>query len=135
MTNHKRLSQISFAAAALLVAALPALAQTESTNRRNALQTVKSSEIATLRYERLEAPKAELKVTAAENVTAVSTQPSRDKFNQAIAQATSSTPGFLSNGTISESDWQKTQRVGKSSESTNTKGITFVPSRGQKLPE
>jgi hypothetical protein len=132
MTNHKRLSQISFAAIAL-VAALPCLAQTESNNHGNSMKTVQSNEIATLRRERLSAPRAELKmdkITAAE-----ATSSAQEKFNKAIAQATASTSGFVSTPTISENDWQQTQRLADRAASTETKSITFVPSRGQKLPE
>jgi hypothetical protein len=56
MSNHKRLSQLSFAAVALLAAAIPCLAQTESRQARNgqagALNPVPTAEIAALRNER-----------------------------------------------------------------------------------
>ena len=131
MTNQKRLSQVSFAAVALLAAALPCLAQTELSNRR----TAPTNEIAILHNERHGVAKAEPKVTSADNVNPKSANTSRNKLNEAFALATSSTAGFRSNTTISENDWQKTRRVGNAAESTATRTITFVPSRGQKLPD
>ena len=131
MSNQKRLSQVSLAAVALLAAALPCLAQKESSKDRNL--TVQPTEIATIRQARIGVPKAQLKTTA--DVAAAASTASRDKFNKAIAQAISSSSGFMSNATISESDWLKTQRLSNRSESTSSKDITFVPSRGQKLPD
>jgi len=132
MSNQKRLSQISLAAIALSVAALPCLAQTESSKNRNV--KVQGTEIVTLRNERLGLRKAEPKTVSSENVDAKATI-ARDKFNESIAQATSATSGFQSSATMTESDWQRTQRVGSQTESTSAKGITFVASRGQRLPD
>ena len=135
MTNQKRLSQVSLAAIALLAAALPCLAQTELSNRRNALQTAQTNEIAILHNERHGVVKAEPKATSADNANAKSANASRNKLNEGFALATSSTASFSSHATISESDWQKTRRVRNAAESTATRTITFVPSRGQKLPD
>jgi len=135
MTNQKRLSQVSLAAVALMAAALPCLAQTESNNRRNAMDKVEGTEIATLRNERLNISKAEPKTTPAENATAKAIKLSRDRFNLAIAEATSSTSAFGSKTTFTESDWQKTQKLSNQAESQSSKSIAFVPSRGQKLPD
>jgi hypothetical protein len=132
MLNQKRLSQVSLVAVALLAAALPCLAQTESNNRRNAM--VRGTEIATLRNERLRI-KAEPKTTPAENVTAKAINASRDRFNLAITEATSSPSAFGSKTTFTESDWQKTQKLSNQSDSQSSKSIAFVPSRGQKLPD
>jgi hypothetical protein len=134
MSNQKRLSQVSLAAVALLAAALPCLAQTESNNRRHAMNKVSGTEIATLRNERLGVRKAEPNMTSDKNAAKVTTA-SREKFNESIAQATSSTSAFSSKATISENDWQKTQRPGFEPDSISSKSIAFVPSRGQKLPE
>jgi hypothetical protein len=134
MTNQKRLSQISLAAVALLAAALPCLAQTELNNRRNAIDKVQGTEIATLRSERL-GIKAEAKTTPAESVNAKAINASRDRFNLAITEATSSTSAFGSKTTFTESDWQKTQKLSNQTESQSSKSIAFVPSRGQKLPD
>jgi hypothetical protein len=133
MSNHKRLSQLSFAAVALLAAAIPGLAQTESRQAR-ALKPTQTAEIAALRNERLSADKAAPK-TSAEAKANETAALSRGKFNRAIAQATAITPGFMNSTTLSESDWQKTRSVSNSGESNSAKRITFVPSRGQKLPE
>ena len=134
MTNQKRLSQVSLAAVALMAAALPCLAQTESNNRRNVTDTVQRTEIATLRTERLTI-KAEPKTTPAERVNAKAVNASRDRINLAITEATSSTSAFGSKTTFTESDWQKTQKLSNQSESQTSKNIAFVPSRGQKLPD
>ena len=134
MSNQKRLSQISLAAVALMAAALPCLAQTESNNRRSVTDKVQGTEIATLRNERLTI-KAEPKTTPAESVNAKAVNASRDRFNLAITEATSSTSAFGSKTTFTESDWQKTQKLSNQSESQTSKSIAFVPSRGQKLPD
>ena len=134
MSNQKRLSQISLAAVALLAAALPCLAQTESNNRRNAMDKVQRTEIATLRSERLTI-KAEPKTTPAESVNAKAVNASRDRINLAITEATSSTSAFGSKTTFTESDWQKTQKLSNQSKSQTSNSIAFVPSRGQKLPD
>jgi hypothetical protein len=134
MSNQKRLSQISLAAVALMAAALPCLAQTESNNRRNTMDKVQTTEIATLRNERLSI-KAQPGTTPAENATAKAISASRDRFNLAITEATSSTSAFGSKTTFTESDWQNTQKLSNQSESQSSKSIAFVPSRGQKLPD
>ena len=133
MFNQKRLSQASLAAVALFAAALPCLAQAESNNHRNTL--VQGTEIATLRRELLKARTAETKNTPAANVTAKATVSARDKFNSAIAEATSTTSAFGSKTTFTESDWQKTQKLTNQVESESSRSIAFVPSRGQKLPD
>lgn len=132
MSSQKRVSQVSFAAVALLAAALPCLAQTENSRNRNL--TNHGTEIATLRNERLAVHKAESK-TSSDKTIARTTNASRDKFNETIAQAMSAASGFQSNASFSESDWQKAQTVSNQFESTASKTITFVPSRGQKLPD
>ena len=132
MSSQKRLSQLSLAAAALLAAALPCLAQTEARADRNL--TTQGTEIATLRNERLGVRKAEAK-TASDAKVAKTTNSARDKFNETIAQAISSTSAFKSNVTFSAADRQKAQRPEAQAESTSAKSITFVPSRGQKLPD
>ena len=134
MPNQKRLSQISLAAVALMTAALPCLAQTESNNHRNVTDKVQGTEIATLRNERLTI-KAEPKTAPAESVNAKAVNASRDRINLAITEATSSTSAFGSKTTFTESDWQKTQKLSNQSESQTSKNIAFVPSRGQKLPD
>ena len=138
MSNQKTLSQLSFAAVALLAAAIPCLAQTESPNARHsqagAPNLAQTAEIAALRNERLSVHKAAPKTASEAKVNKTAT-PSSDKFNRAIAQVTSNTTGFSNSTTLSESDWQKTRRLANDDESSSSKRITFVPSRGQKLPE
>ena len=137
MSSQKTLSQLSFVVIALLAAALPCWAQTKSTEARNNqagdMNLRQSIEIATLGSERLNVYRAEAKPKSA--ATAMETQRSiaRAKFQQSIDQASSASPAFLA--TTSESDWQKTRRLAVDDESTSATRITFVPSRGQKLPE
>jgi hypothetical protein len=133
MSNQKRLSQVSLAAIALLAAALPCLAQTESIRNRNV--TVQATEVATLRDDHLGVRKTERKSVSDKSVNASAAKAARDKFDNAIAQVTSTNPGFMSSPTISANEWQKTQRLSNQSESTSSKSFTFVPSRGQKLPD
>jgi hypothetical protein len=122
----------------LLAAAIPCLAQTESPNARHgqtdAQNPARTAEIATLRNERLSVHKAAPTDASEAKVNKTATL-SRDKFNSAIAQVTSNTPGFSNSTTLSESEWQKTRRLSNGDESSSAKRITFVPSRGQKLPE
>jgi len=135
MSSKKTLSQLSFVVIALLAAALPSWAQTKSTETRNNqagdMNLRQATEIAALGSERLNVYKAEAKPISA----AMEQQRSiaRAKFQQSIDQASSASPAFLA--TVSESDWQKTRRLANDDESTSATRITFVPSRGQKLPE
>lgn len=133
MSNQKRLSQLSLAAVALFAAALPCLAQTESSN--HAMQKAQGTEIATLRNERLGVRKAEPGITSEKSVTPKATSAARDKFNEAIAEAMSSKSPWSSPATISESAWQETTKLSNQPESISSRRITFVPSRGQKLPD
>ena len=69
MSNQKTLSHLSFAAVALLAAAIPCLAQTESPNARHsqagAPNLAQTAEIAALRNERLSVYKAAPKTASA----------------------------------------------------------------------
>jgi hypothetical protein len=125
MTNQKSISRLSLVVIALLAAAGSCLAQTKSTQARQA------TEIATLRNERLNIFKSESKTSAKDQI-AEQASASRIKFEQSIERATADAPSLAT--TLSESDWQKTRTV-ISDESSSPKRITFVPSRGQKLPE
>jgi len=134
MSNQKRLSQISFAAVALFAAALPCLAQTESSHR-NAIDQDQGVEIATLRNERIAPSTPARKMTSDANVNAKATRAARDQFNMSIAEATSSAPAFHLNANLSQSNWEKAQRLNNNSAPMSSRRITFVPSLGQKLPE
>ena len=138
MSINKRLSQLSFTAVALLAAAIPCLAQTESRQARHsqagAMSLVQTAEIAAIPNTRLSAHKAAPKM-ASETKVSETVNLSRVKFNISIAQATSNTAGFSNSATLSESDWQKTRRLTNDDSLSSPKRITFVPSRGQKLPE
>ena len=134
MSNQKRLSQISFAAVALFAAALPCLEQTESSHR-NAIDQVHRAEIATLRNERIAPSTAERKMTSDSNMNAKAARAARDQFNISIAEAMSSAPAFHLNANVSQTNWEKAQRLNSNSEPMSSRRITFVPSLGQKLPD
>ena len=135
MSNQKTLSQLSFVVIALLAAALPCLAQTKSTQSRNNqtgdMSLRQGTEVAALGSERLNVSKSEPK--PAETAVFEQRNMTRARFLQSIDQVSSVSPSFLT--TISESDWQKTQRLANNDEQTSARRITFVPSRGQKLPQ
>lgn len=136
MSNQKALSRLSFVVIALLAAALPCLAQTKSTEGRN-VQTSDVSlrpatEIAALGSERLNVYKPEAKPATATAGFEQQRNSARIKFQQSLDEA-SAAPAALS--TISQSDWLKAQRLSTDENSASPKRITFVPSRGQKLPE
>src|SRR5947207_1967839 len=138
MSNQKRLSRLSFAVIALLAAALPCLAQTEAGKARNSqaadLNPGHASEIAALGNERLSVHKASK--TADVRITEKQGSLARARFEQSIEQAATASPAFGTNPTaVSESDWQKTRRLSNDNESISPKRITFVPSRGQRLPQ
>jgi hypothetical protein len=137
MSNQKTLSRLSFVAIVLLAAALPCLAQTKSTPARNNqtgdMNLRQETEIAVLGSERLNVYKAEPRTVSDIKVGEQQRNLARARFQQSIDQASSATPTFPT--TISESDWQKARSLGNDDESSATKRITFVPSRGQKLPE
>jgi len=131
MTNQKTISRMSLVVIALLAAAGSCLAQTKATQARGDMNVSQATEIATLRNERLNIFKSESKTPAKDHV-AEQASASRLKFEQSIERATADAPSLAT--TITESDWQKTRTV-ISDESASPKRITFVPSRGQKLPE
>jgi len=137
MSSKKTLSQLSFVVIALLAAALPSWAQTKSTETRNNqagdMNLRQATEIAALGSERLNVYKAEAKPASEAATFEQQRIMVRVKFQQSIDQASSAPAALLT--TISESDWQKTQRLGNDQGSASPRRITFVPSRGQKLPE
>jgi hypothetical protein len=142
MSNQKRLSQLSLAAVALFAAALPCLAQTESGNARQAvvLNQAQAGEIAALGSERLSVHKAAGRATADARVIEKQKTWSRAQFEQSIERATVGTPLVtnvtnVTNPAISENGWEKTRRLANDDESTSAKRITFVPSKGQRLPQ
>src|SRR5262245_217773 len=138
MSNQKGLSRLSFAGIALLAAALPCLAQTQSGNTRNSQASVlnagQANEIAALGSERLSVYKAASRNTA--DAKMIEKQKwSRARFEQSIEQAFTGAPVVKNPSAISESDWEKTRRISSDDEPISPKRITFVSSRGQKLPQ
>jgi hypothetical protein len=127
MTIQKQLSHLSFAAIMLVFAALPALAQTGSVDNQSAVATtsnlVESGQVAALRKDHLSIPAKESTIVVAPALT--EQQPSFS-VNQFMKSATE--PAVISDSTVFEFTNVETPRKASS------KGITFVPSRGPKLP-
>ena len=125
----KRVSHLSFAAIALLVAALPALAQTESVGNETAKSTsdrIEATQVAALAGERLSVHKTAPKSAAAPAASAKQPSLSLAQFMEAASQSTV-TP-------LSTVFAQPKVIDSNHNETASRKGITFVPSRGQKLP-
>ena len=132
MTIQKQLSHLSFAAIMLVFAALPALAQTASVDNQNAVATtsnlVASGQMAALRKNRLSILTKESTIVVAPAITEKQ-QPSFS-INQFMKSATE--PTAISDSTMFE--FTNVEKPGKAFNETSSKAITFVPSRGPKLP-
>ena len=118
MTIQKQLSHLSFAAIMLVFAALPALAQTGTVDNQTAVAT-------TLRKDRLSFPTKESTIVAAPAVT--ETQPSFS-ITQFMQSATE--PAVITDSKVFEFSSLEKPRFNE----TSPKSITFVPSRGPKMP-
>jgi hypothetical protein len=127
MTIQKQLSHLSFAAIMLVFAALPALAQTGSVDNQTAVATtsilVESDRVALLRKDRSSVPTKESAIVIAPALT--EQQPSFS-VNQFMKSATD--PAVISDSTVF--GFTNVEKPRKAS----SKAITFVPSRGPKLP-
>jgi hypothetical protein len=132
MSNQKSLSHLSFAAAALLAAALPCFAQTESNQARNNqagnLNATEVTQIAALGTERVIVNKAETKKTAEAKMSEKRATLSADQFVQA-AKVSSSADAFLATQIFAAPKVKPNDN-----DETVSRKITFVPSKGQKLP-
>ena len=118
MTIQKQLSHLSFAAIMLVFAALPALAQTGSVDNQTAVATA-------LRKERLSIPTKESPIVVAPVVT--EKQPS---FSVTEFMKSATEPAVISDNKVFELTTLENPRFNE----TPSKSITFVPSRGPKLP-
>lgn len=130
MTIQKQLSHLSIAAIVLVFAALPALAQTGSVDDQNAVATTstlaKADQMAALRKALSSTPTTkESTVVVAPTVT--EKQPSFS-LNQFMKSATG--PAVTSDSKV----FTSLETPTKDFNTTSSKTIDFVPSRGPKLP-
>jgi len=130
MSAQKTLSQLSFAAIALVIAAIPCFAQTDSV--ATPTETI-SNQIAT-NYARRASSRSESVVAAEAKVDQKQTAFSAARFMQAInspasfeTTLSSSTPKIV----LNDLDAQKLAM----DKPASSKRITFVPSRGQRIPQ
>jgi len=131
MTIQKQLSHLSFAAIMLVFAALPALAQTGSVDNQTAMATtsnlVESEQVAALRKDRLSIPTKESTIVVAPAIT--EKQPSFS-ITQFMKSATE--PTMITDSKAFE--FTSIEKPRTAFNETSSKAITFVPSRGPKLP-
>jgi hypothetical protein len=119
MTIQKQLSHLSFAAIMLVFAALPALAQTGSVDNQTAVATA-------LHKTHLSIP------TKESTVVAPATTEKQPSFSAAQFMRSAIEPAVISDGKAFEST--SLEKPSKTFNETSPKSITFVPSRGPKLP-
>lgn len=130
MSAQKTLSQLSFAAIALVIAAIPCFAQTDSVATPT---ETNSNQIAT-NYARRANSRSESVVAAEAKVDQKQTTFSAARFMQAVnspasfeTTLNSSTPTIV----LNDLDVEKLALE----KSASSKRITFVPSRGQRIPQ
>lgn len=131
MTIQKQLSHLSFAAIMLVFAALPALAQSGAADNQTAVavtsNVVESDQLAALRKDRVSLPTKESPIVVAPANVEKQTSFSATQFMKSVTEATvisdSKAYGFTS-----------LEAPRKSFSETSSKSITFVPSRGPKVP-
>ena len=132
MSSQKRLSHLSFAAAALLAAALPCFAQTESNQLRNNqagnLNATEVTQIAALATERITVNRAETMKADSAKMSEQRPTLSVDHFRQA-AKGSSSADAFPTTRIFAAPKVKPADN-----DETASRKITFVPSKGQKLP-
>ena len=131
MTIQKQLSHLSFAAIMLVFAALPALAQTGSVDNQTAVVTtstqVEAEQVAALRKDRSSIPTKESTIVVAPTVTEKQPSFSATQFMKSVTE-----PAVVTDGKVFE--FTSLEKPGKTFNQTSPKSITFVPSRGPKLP-
>ena len=133
MSAQKTLSQLSFAIIALFIAAIPCFAQTESVTARAEQSTITSTnQVAINNARRTGAHRVESFVAEAER-TATPPAFSATKFMQAVSESgavvnetKSAAPTMAINFDISKFDGEKP---------SSPKRITFVPSKGPRIPQ
>jgi hypothetical protein len=131
MTIQKQLSHLSFAAIMLVFAALPALAQTGSVDNQTAVAVtsnlVESDQVAALRKDRVSLPTKESPIVVAPAIAEKQTSFSATQFMKSVTEST-----VISDNKVYGFTSLETPR--KSFSETSSKSITFVPSRGPKVP-
>ncbi len=127
MSAQKRLSQLSIAAVALLVVAVPAFAQSESTEKNSAASVSDNSAIVAVNRESVtrESRVEEKRVADADTTTFKAPKFSATMFVKAAADSTAK-PSI---------SFQPVADRFERKESRPVNGITFVASRGLTLPE
>ena len=111
----------------LVFAALPALAQTGSVDNQTAVATTSNlvDQVAALRKDRLSIPTKESTIVVAPAIT--EKQPS---FSVTQFMKSATEPAVISDSKVFEFTSLEKPRFNE----TSSKSITFVPSRGPKLP-
>jgi hypothetical protein len=147
MTTHKTISSLSIAAIALMAAAVPAMAQgqTEPSGKSvsadgvTTVQTIATNlESSTVRKSRSITPKVEPAANAVRTSKPLVFSASAFKGQNQFT-STANTTNFANQVNFKDAGpfdpGAKKQFRADESEITRTKEVTFVPSRGQKLPE
>jgi hypothetical protein len=134
-----RLSKLSLAAATLLAAAVPSLAQTDSLKARTEPALVSNVQTVALNTDRsVNEPVVNyaLPSNTVTNSTTTKTKFSAAKFQASIQEVGNSNLSFQPQTTIYELQLNSAKQFKDDlSEQSSRSKISFVPSRGQKLPE
>jgi hypothetical protein len=132
MTKQKRFSKLAIAAGLLLTASATCLAQSES----NASQTesTTSTVIAVNKAPRLDVPTANSNSTT-NTVSEATTTETRTAFSAAQFMTSAKVSMLKSNVTAAPELRMDLSTTPQFSDSSKTKRIEFVPSRGPKLPQ
>jgi hypothetical protein len=134
MSAQKRLSQLSFAAIALLVVALPAFAQTDSiSSAAEKASPIDATEIVALNGRLVSGLRSEVKRMFETPVNENLPSFSAAKFMQAVSELPNATP-TASSLKMTTFELIPAPKFEKKDAGSSRNGITFVPSRGQKLP-
>ena len=129
MSAQKILSQLSFAAIALFISAIPCFAQTETATTE---QISASTQVAVNNVRRTY--RAEPTVVATSEAKQKQPAFSATEFMQAVNEATSfETKSSSSTPTLVLNDFDQTKL--EFEKPASSKRITFVPSKGQRIPQ
>jgi hypothetical protein len=130
MTTQKQISQLSFAAITLLLAALPAFAQTGSADNqiaRSNSAAVEAEQIATI-------TKSLPSVATPEMTNIVAPASSERLPNLSAAQFTNAASQPLTINNTAKFELSSETSKSFSNETSSHKSVTFVPSRTPKFP-
>ena len=127
MSAQKRLSQLSLAGISLLVVALPCFAQNDPADKTSAASETDASAIVAVNRESVtRESRVEAKSVAAADTKTKAPKFSATTFLKAAGEAPVSTTSI---------SFQPVADRFERKESGRVNGVTFVASRGQKLPE